>query len=278
MPANAHVILATPANFPAEACFVARYRTEIKFGLITAALLGGLLALDRTSVFAGLDSVNGDFIDTMAGLGVAGVFFVAFVANSSLLIQVPYTLPLLSLALGGASITGMMPMAAASGIGAGLGEVVSYVLAERLLGGNESLSKSGLFRWVKTTVASHPRLAPVLVFAWAASFLPDDTVIMPLGMTRYGMRRIFLPLFSGKIVHSVGVALVFYYFTGWSAERISRGVQADLAVGLLVLFVLAVLYQVEKNMTRRPGPGRRPETRAPSLTQGPDAVGEAIEA
>jgi hypothetical protein len=42
------------------------------------------------------------------------------------------------------------------------------------------------------------------------------------------------------------IAAVFHYFTSWSADRVSTTVQADLALGILILFVTVILYQVEK--------------------------------
>ena len=226
-------------------------RIEIKYGLITLTLLAGLLAVHRTQAFSGLNTTINSFFDLMIGFGFVGFFIVALIANSSLLINLPYTVPLLTLALGGASLDRMLVMGFATGIGAGCGEIVSYYMTFKVLGENSDLEQSSLLQWVKRMLNSHPRTAPLLVFIWAVSPLPDDMVIMPLATVRYGIKRIALPLFAGKVANNLAIAALFYSFTGWSADRVSTTVQADLALGLLILFVMAIMYQVEKGRAMR---------------------------
>jgi hypothetical protein len=224
-----------------------RHRIEMKYGLLTLALLAGLVALDRTQVFSGLNAVMDDLFALMADLGMVGFFVVAVIGNSALLLQIPYTVPLLSLALGGASLDRMLLMGAASGLGAAVGEIASYAVSLKLLGEKPALEGSGLLRWVKRMVNAHPRLIPPLVFVYAVSPLPDDTVIIPLAMINYGLKRMLTPLFTGKIAHNLMISTVFYCFTSWSADRVSATVQADLALGLLIVFVMIIVCQVEKS-------------------------------
>ena len=223
-----------------------RHRLEIKYGLIGVLLLGGLIALSSTGALSGLNGVVDDLMDAATDVGFIGIFLIALIANSSLLIQIPYTVPLVSLALAGASLEKMVLMGVASGVGAGFGEVISYGIASKVLGRNPALIESSLFQWVRRTVLAHPRATPFLVFVWAASILPDDTIVIPLAMMRYGMKRIAVPLFLGKVAHGLGVALIAYYFTSWAADSISSGVKTDLALGIIIAFVLVILYQVER--------------------------------
>lgn len=223
-----------------------RYRIEIKYGLLAIILLGALLVLDRTDAFEGLDGIVGDFMDWMTNLGFLGMFFVALVANSSLLIQVPYNVPMLSAALNGASLPAMLILGLGSGIGAGVGEVVSYKIADKILAQNPDLEKSRLYQWVDHQVKNRPRLIPLIIFTWGATIIPDDTVIIPLAMVRYGLKKIAPPLFISKIVHNFIASLLFYYATDFMAKRISTEVKTDLALGILILFVLVIFYQIEK--------------------------------
>ena len=228
------------------------YRIEMKYGLITLALLAVLLTLVRTQAFAGLDTIIDDFFHLMADLGFVGMFILALVTNSSLLLQIPYTVPLLSLAMGGASLDRMLLMGIASGIGAGFGEIITYGMALKILGENPDLEKSSLFQRAKRMVNSHPKMIPLAVFVLAVVPLPDDMLIIPLAIVRYDLKRICVPLFAGKLTHNLLIVTVFYYFTDWSAERVSTTVQADLALGLLIFFVMMIFYQVEKTRAMRP--------------------------
>jgi hypothetical protein len=87
-------------------------------------------------------------------------------------------------------------------------------------------------------------LTKLAIFAWAVTPLPDDTVIVPLAMVNYGVRRIALPLFTGKVAHNLVIAYVFYHFA--VDPPVSPQVKTDLALVIIVTFVLIVLYQVER--------------------------------
>ncbi len=244
---------------------ITRYYIEIKYSLITLALLEGLVALQRAQAFSRMDVVIGDFFNLMSGLGFVGFFIVAVIGNASLLAHIPYTVPLLSLALGGASLDRMLLMGVASGLGAAVGEIVSYGITLKFLGDNATLARSPLLQWVKRMVNSYPRMIPLLLFFYAVTPLPDDTVIIPLAMVHYGIKQILPPLFIGKVAHNLLIATLFYTFTSWSADSVSTTVQADLAFGLLLLFAMVILYQVEKNRATRSIPGHS-TTRIPPDT------------
>jgi membrane protein DedA with SNARE-associated domain len=223
-----------------------RYRLEIKYSLLIVALLGGLIALDRVDAFAGLDRWVSQAMDTMSQFGIVGMFLIAIIGNSSLLIQVPYTVPLVSIALNGAGLEHLLFLGLGAGIGAGIGEIISYLIADKVLANNPDLPKSSLYQWVDQTVKSHPRSTPWIIFVWAASFLPDDTVLIPLAMIKYGLRRVAFPLFMGKVTHNLLFALALYLAADEVSQRVSNEVQTDLALGILIVFVLIILYQVEK--------------------------------
>jgi len=226
-----------------------RYWIEMKYGFVTLAVLAGLLALDQTQAFSGLNTLITEFFDLMIDLGFVGIFIVAVIGNGSLLVHIPYTVPLLSLALSGANLDRMLLMGVASGLGAVVGEIISYSITLKLLGDNPTLGKSPLLKWVRRMVHSHPRLVPLLLFVYAVTPLPDDTVIIPLAMVRYSIKRISLSLLPGKIIHNLLIAAGAHYSTSWSANRVSASVQVDMALGILILLVMLILYQVAKART-----------------------------
>ncbi|MCI0711728.1 MAG: hypothetical protein L0154_16345 [Chloroflexi bacterium] len=223
-----------------------RYRLEIKYGLITTTLLVGLLWLANNHVLDGLQGSVTSFMDSMAGLGVFGVFIVALIANGSLLIQVPYTLPMLSVALYSDNLLELLVLGTATGVGAGLGEIVSYAIAYNIAAQIHELSKSALFRWIRRTIHEHPHTIPVMVFVAALIPIPDDLVIMPLAMISYPVRKLMLPMFSGKVIHNVAVSFVFHYATDTVQGQVSGDVDVDLSLGILIVFVMIMLYQIEK--------------------------------
>jgi hypothetical protein len=233
---------------------VRRYRLELKYVAIAVAAIAGLFALEVLDLLAGLDEAVTDFLTATEGLGAVGMFVAAAIANCAILVQIPYTLPVLSAALSGADLGEMLVLGVAAGLGAGVGEVIKYTVADRVLSRRPDLARSAMYRRTARIAEERPRLVNVLVFVWAASILPDDGVILPLAMVRYGWRRIAVPLFTGKVVHNVLIALLFFYASDWAGSEVKGGVRVDLALGVMVVFVLLVLYQVEKSRAYEAAP------------------------
>lgn len=230
--------------------WVSAHRIEVKYALIAGALLAAVVWLDRSGVLSIWAVALEPWIEELAGLGLAGAFVLGLLGNSSLLLQVPYTVPILSAALAGAALPYLLALAVAAGLGATAGELVSYAIANQLLRRPE-LSPSRLFRWVDRTVHDHPRAIPWLVFLFAVTVLPDDAVLIPLAMISYGAGRLLLPLLLGKLGYCVAIALVFHALGEQAAGLVPARTTTDLALLLVVGFVLLVLYQAEAARSRR---------------------------
>jgi len=226
--------------------WIRRHRIEIKYLIIGVVLLGALITLDSTHVLGNLDHAVVDVLDATKGLGAVGMFLVALISNCAVFVQVPYTLPLLSAAIGGATYVDMLVLGVAAGVGAGFGEIIKYHVAHRVLSKKPDLHHSGLYQWVVRQAAEKPRHVKWIVFLWAGSVLPDDTVIIPLAMIKYGVRHIAVPLFTGKVFHNVLFASLFFFLSDTAEDLVKGGLRIDLAFGLIVAFLLVVAYQIEK--------------------------------
>jgi membrane protein YqaA with SNARE-associated domain len=223
-----------------------RYRLEVKYLVLTVVVLGTLVVLVRFDAFSGINGAVDRAMDQGAKFGVVGIFVIALVANLSLVIQIPYTLPVLAAAVQGDSLAHMMELGLAAGIGSGIGALVSYVVADKLLDRVPDLAGSRLYQWVDRNAENRPRHTWLAIFAVTATVLPDDTVIIPLAMVNYSWKKVATPLLTGKLLHNLTMALVFFEFTQVFAGTISKGVKTDLSLGLMLLFVLLTCYQAEK--------------------------------
>jgi hypothetical protein len=235
-----------------------RVSIELKYAIIAILVTALFIGLHTAHAFSGVNDTVEEGVDRLARLGSIGVFFLALIANASVIIQIPYTLPLLSAALGGAGFVSMVILGVASGIGAGIGALAGYKVADALVGRSPSPPSGRVFRWLSRNVDKKPRVTTLVIFLIAASPLPDTTVVMPLALVRYGIRRAALPLFLGKFAHNVLLALLFYAFASWSAEHVSQQASTDLALAVAVIFMLLVAYSAEKARAgaaaRRRGP------------------------
>jgi hypothetical protein len=216
-----------------------------KYVAIGLAFVTSLFLLQETHVLTVVSDAVDTFLDLAARFGAPGMFVAGLLGNASILVQVPYTLPLLSVALDGASLPHLMVLGLACGVGAGVGEIISYVVADAILARTPGLPASRVYRWIERNTERRPMLTKLAIFVWAVTPLPDDTVIVPLAMVRYGVRRIALPLFAGKVVHNITIAILCF-FVAVGSPGASPQTKTDLALLVIVAFVLLVLYQVDR--------------------------------
>lgn len=228
---------------------LARYTVEIKYITLSAIVLPFFIYLQSTQAFGSVDSLIRDAINLFTSFGLVGIFFLALAANSAVIIQIPYTIPLLLAAINGANFEEMLSLGTVAGVGAGIGKCISYTIADRLLALNHNLKNSRFYRWVERNVEKYPRATPFIILLWTSSPIPDDTVIVPLAMIRYGLRRLWLPVSIGKLAHNIGVAMLFLAFTSFSANQFSQDGQTQSSVIMLIMIALLILlfYQVEKS-------------------------------
>jgi hypothetical protein len=220
-----------------------------KYLTIGVAIALALVALQETDAFAAVNGAVDSFFDLAARFGAPGMFVAGLLGNASILVQVPYTLPLLSVALDGTTLPHLLVLGLACGVGAGVGEIISYLIADAILARTPGLPESRVYRWIERNTERHPVLTKLAIFVWAVTPLPDDTVIVPLAMVDYGVRRIALPLFLGKVVHNLVIAYIFFTIT--DTPLVSAHVKTDFALVIIVAFVLVVLYQVERARAAR---------------------------
>lgn len=223
-----------------------RLSLELKYATIAVTIVLLFVVLHAFGAFSGVNDTVTDGVNRLAGLGIVGIFLIALVANLSILVQIPYTLPLLSAALGGASLQNVMGLGLASGLGAGIGAVASYKVADALVAKSPRLPEGRTMRWVARHVDDRPRATSFVIFLIGLSPVPDGAVVVPLAVVHYGMRRLAVPLFLGKFFHNILFALIFYAFASWSAEHVSEKASTELAVLVAVLFMVLVGYHAEK--------------------------------
>ncbi|NNF68873.1 MAG: hypothetical protein HKN01_03815 [Acidimicrobiia bacterium] len=217
--------------------------------------LGLLVVVIRSDALDGVRGELQDFVAWVAneeGLvgGSIALFVLAVVANSTLLIQVPYTLPLAAIVVASDSVTKVVVLSVASAVGAGIGEVNSYLIARGLSMPVELAETSRILRWIRRTGEEQPRRIPFLVLLTSGTSLPDDVVIWPMALARYPIRKMLTPIFAGKLVYCVAIGLITYYGTR-AVDVEDATVSLDFTIVLLVGFLLYAFYLFEKSKERK---------------------------
>lgn len=223
-----------------------RLSLEVKYAILSVIVIALFVVLQTSSALSGVNETVNDGVDELARLGSIGVFVVALIANVSIIIQIPYTLPLLSAALGGADFVSMLVLGIASGLGAGIGAILAYKVADAVVSRAHAEPDGRVFRWIGRNTDTRPRMTSFVIFLVALSPLPDGTIVMPLAMIHYGLRRLLVPLFLGKFLHNVLLALLFWGFASWAQTHVSKDATTGLALAVALVFMLAVAYNAEK--------------------------------
>ncbi len=118
---------------------------------------------------------------------------------------------------------------------------------------------------IDTETQKIKRWAFFLLFAAAASPIPDEPVVVPLGLMKYSPAKFFAAFFSGKIIITViGASL-----GGWTGEVfspfISQEVLAVISITLTIVITILLLKVdtakiIEKLFRRKNGPSQKTES------------------
>lgn len=136
--------------------------------------------------------------------GYAGMFVLAFLGGITTLVPLPYFVVVISL-----GAIGLNPylIGLAAGLGATLGDTVSYFVGYH----GKNFFSSGSQRFfdrIRLGLTRWPALTPLFLFLYGAIVpLPDDLVIIPLGLVRHHYFSTVIPVGLGKIVMNTNLAL-----------------------------------------------------------------------
>ncbi|MBN2305855.1 MAG: hypothetical protein JXQ72_15335 [Anaerolineae bacterium] len=223
-----------------------KYRIEIKYSLISAAILAGMGALNTTGALDGVERQVNRFMDSMTDWGMVGLFIIGLFANMTLVFMIPYALPLMTLSIYADSVWHVVALGTAAGVGAGIGEIASYAVAHTIVSNVDDLEDSALFRWTRRTIDRRPGVIPLFVWLASATPAPDMVIIVPLAMIQYPWQKMIVPMITGKIFQNVVMALVYRSASDWAAGMISDDINFDMTATFAILFILLIAYQVEK--------------------------------
>lgn len=219
----------------------------ILFALLLLVTLIYFLVTRIPIINESLVAFNGSLIRTMMKYGLLGSFFISIIGNSSLVLQVPYYPVIIIMGSQAPNLFYLTILSIVSGVGMMIGEVVSYYIgrgASYLIKGKVGSSR---YRNINDMISKRPKLIPLLIFVFALSPLPDDLLIIPLGLIKYDVRKMILPSLFGKTILASVFSFGGYYAYSWIASYGSVGNIFDSSIFLLifVLFIVYVAYGIQ---------------------------------
>lgn len=155
-----------------------------------------------------------EIIDTI-GIqnGYILTFFAALLGGTSVLFPFPYYLVVFTLGAGGLNpfLLGIF-----SGIGLMVGDSTSYLLG---YSGREIITGrlATIFNKIHNWALQKPKwVMPSLLFTYGAIIpVPNDVIVIPLGLARYPFIKVVIPLVLGNMVFSTIIAFAGLYGFEW---------------------------------------------------------------
>ena len=164
--------------------------------------------------------------------GYAGAFVISIFGNFTLFFPVPYALTIYAF---GATLNPLL-LGLVCGFGATIGEFSAYLIGR---GGRELIEES-YGRRLEGAKRLIQRYGMLAIFFFALTPLPDDLILIPLGMLKYSLRKALAAAFLGKVAMCVAIA----YAGRFSFEVVRDVFESGGAWGGIISLVLLVLVIV----------------------------------
>src|SRR6266705_560746 len=175
----------------------------------------------------------------VGGNPILVVFLVSIIGNMIPFFPVPYLLFVITIASGFPGL-GLFQIAAVSALGASIGKFVSYGLG---YGARRALSRSTVrFDSFRRLMGGSSFL---LALVFAALPLPDDIILVPLGIIRYSPVKTFIALYSGKFVLTILITYVARSSSGTLEDLLGGGLYVSILSAVIVILVAVLLMRVD---------------------------------
>jgi membrane protein DedA with SNARE-associated domain len=187
--------------------------------------------------------------DWMGGLvttyGYAGAFLISLFGNFTIFFPVPFTITIYAF---GATLNPLL-LGLVCGLGSTVGEFSAYLIGR----GGRRIIEGKYEKRLESAKQLVLRYGMIIIFLFALLPLPDDLILIPLGMLKYDIRKTLFAAFLGKTLMCIIVAY---------AGRLSFSLVRDVfeSSGVLggavsaILLVLVLFAMIRIDWTRFIGP------------------------
>ena len=181
--------------------------------------------------------------------GYLGIFVISLIGSASILIPIPYTVIIFTISA--FRILDPMLIALSSGLGSAVGEFSGYILGYY----GQAILSDKQKRKMEFILKVFNRYGAITVFIFALTPLPDDLLIIPLGIMRYNFVKVLLPCLLGKILMSLilayGGAMSIGFIQNILGEEGGMWSTVILTIILIIIIVAMLKIDWEKFLMKR---------------------------
>jgi membrane protein YqaA with SNARE-associated domain len=170
--------------------------------------------------------------------GYLGAFFISIFGNFTIFFPVPFTI---TIYIFGASLNPLL-LGIVCGIGSTIGEFSAYIVGR---GGRRVLDKRYGER-LESAKLLVQRYGMLVIFLFALLPLPDDLILVPLGMLKYNLKKAMVAMFIGKTLMCTVIAYAGRFSYDFIMEIFkSGGMLGGLASVFLLVLVLIAMVRID---------------------------------
>jgi len=175
---------------------------------------------------------------TVSAYGYAGAFVISIFGNFTVFFPVPYVLTIYAF---GATLNPVI-LGLVCGAGSTLGEFSAYLIGR---GGRRVINERYGER-LETAKLLVQRYGMAIIFLFAVLPLPDDLILIPLGMLRYSLKKAMTAMFAGKTIMCTAVAYAGRYSYSFIKDVFaSSGLLGGVASTVLLALIVVALLKVD---------------------------------
>ena len=170
--------------------------------------------------------------------GYWGAFAVCILGNFSIIIPIPFALIVYAF---GSTLNPLL-LGLVSGLGSTIGEMVSYFLGW----GGRKMIESRYGSRLDAVEKLIDRYGALTVFLVALLPIPDDLLLIPLGMMKYDIKKTFIAMLLGKTIMCILLAYAGAFSFSYLRDIFaSGGVVGGIASAVLLAFVIIVMLKFD---------------------------------
>ena len=175
---------------------------------------------------------------TVYAYGYAGAFVISIFGNFTVFFPVPYVLTIYAF---GATLNPVL-LGLVCGAGSTVGEFSAYLIGR---GGRRVIDERYGER-LETAKLLVQRYGMAIIFLFAVLPLPDDLILIPLGMLRYSLKKAMTAMFIGKTIMCTAVAYAGRYSYSFIKDVFaSSGLLGGVASTVLLALIVVALLKVD---------------------------------
>ncbi len=170
--------------------------------------------------------------------GYAGAFMISIFGNFTVFFPVPFVITIYAF---GATLNPIL-LGIASGIGSTIGEFSAYMIGR---GGRRVIDEryGDKLETAKRLIQNY---GMTIIFIFAVLPLPDDLILIPLGILRYNLKKAMLAMFLGKTLMCITVAYAGRFsFTIVKDIFVSSGWLGGFISTILLMIIIYALLKVD---------------------------------